>query len=155
MSRSHISRSHIVLPFAAAVACAAAAIVLVPRGLEAGRVLAAQDDPNAAAEHYLEQNFSAAVADREVAAALAAGDVDLAQSFVTLAQDRGVAVDPALADRLAQARSNSATASRWSSLTARVTRSCRSDRKRSLWRCLRLLVGLERGATRISGNGLG
>src|SRR5215470_19290820 len=105
-----MSRRRVVLPLMTAFA--AGAIVLVPRGYEAGRTLLAQDDPNLAAERYLEQNFSAPVASREIADALAAGDIELARSFITLAQDRGIAVDPALADKVAQAETKAAGSSR-------------------------------------------
>jgi len=107
-----MSRTPIILSFAAAALFAAAAAVLVPRGLEAGRVLTAQDDPNVLADHYLNNNLSSAVTEREIAAALAADDVDLARSFLTLAQDRGVAVDPVLADNIDKAETASASASR-------------------------------------------
>src|SRR5208283_1257717 len=48
-------------------------------------------------DHALDRAFDRAVADREIRAALAADDIDLAQSFVALAAGRSVQIDPALA----------------------------------------------------------
>jgi hypothetical protein len=58
----------------------------------------------------LDLSFDASVAGREMEAALAAGDADLAASFLALARDRNVAVDPGLAGRVeaAQAAAGSA-----------------------------------------------
>ncbi len=42
--------------------------------------------------------------DREIRSALASGDIDLAQSFVELAADRGVQLDPALVGRSTKRR---------------------------------------------------
>jgi hypothetical protein len=61
---------------------------------------ATADDPVAIADHALDRHFNREVAEREINAALATDDTDLAQSFVELAADRGVAIDPALADRV-------------------------------------------------------
>ena len=54
--------------------------------------------------------FDAAVANREIAAALAADDIDLAQSFVDLAAARHVTVDPALAAKTKTAAAEAASA---------------------------------------------
>ena len=88
--------SRIALPLGAAFACAIAALAVVPRGIEAETLLAAQDDPVRLADHALDRSFNADVARREIEAALKANDADLAQSFLDLARDRNVAVDPAL-----------------------------------------------------------
>jgi hypothetical protein len=87
----------IALPLGLAAACALAAPIVVPRGIAAGTLLAAQDDPVRLADHALDRAFDATVAAREIRAALAEGDADLAQSFLDLARDRQVPVDPALA----------------------------------------------------------
>jgi hypothetical protein len=92
-----MARLTIALGLALAAALAAGAAWTVPRGFEAGRTLAARDDPAQLADLALEQRFDAAVADREIRAALAAGDPELAQSFIELARERGVALDPELA----------------------------------------------------------
>jgi hypothetical protein len=76
--------------------------LLVPHGIVAARWLAAQDDPVALADLGVSHGFNAQVAGREIAAALAAGDTELAQSFIELARERGIQVDPALAGRVAE-----------------------------------------------------
>jgi hypothetical protein len=80
----------------------------LPRGLESGRLLAIKDDPVAIADHALRRSFDAAVARREIAAALRADDAELARSFIELAAARGVAVDPRLAEKVAAANSPAA-----------------------------------------------
>ena len=97
--------SRIALPLGAAFACAIAALTVVPRGIEAETLLMAQDDPVRLADHALDRSFNADVAHREIEAALKAKDADLAQSFLDLARDRNVTVDPALAARVEDANS--------------------------------------------------
>lgn len=80
-----------------ALVLAIAAVVLVRGGVAARKEFVAADDPVAISDQALDRTFDRGVADREIRAALAAGDLDLAQSFVALAADRGVAIDPALA----------------------------------------------------------
>jgi hypothetical protein len=104
--------SRIALPLGAAVALAIAALTVVPRGIEAETLLMAQDDPVQLTDHALARSFNADVARREIEAALQAGDADLAQSFLDLARDRNVAVDPALVARIEDANSTSAAAKR-------------------------------------------
>lgn len=70
--------------------------MVLPRGYAATRMLAAQDDPAELAERALDGRFDAAAAAREINTALDEGDPDLASSFVALARDRQVALDPAL-----------------------------------------------------------
>ena len=96
----------------AVVAFAIGALFLVPLGLEAESILATEDDPAAIADRALAKSFDAAVATREIEAALAANDADLAKSFVELAQERGVAIPPALSHQVTTAveRANSAAA---------------------------------------------
>src|SRR5262245_20211828 len=84
------------LSLLAATVLAIAAWFVVPHGIDAGRWLAAEDDPARIADLALEKSFNAAVAEREIAAALAAHDVDLAESFVALAEERGLVLDPKL-----------------------------------------------------------
>ena len=104
--------SRIALPLGAAFACAIAALTLVPRGIEAETLLMAQNDPVRLADHALERSFNADVARREIEAALNAKDADLALSFLDLARDRKVAVDPALVARVEDANSAQAAAAR-------------------------------------------
>jgi hypothetical protein len=107
------------LPFAAALACAAAAAAVAPRAFEAQALLSAQDDPAELAGRMLDRSFDAAVAAREIDSALRAGDDDLARSFLDLARERRVPVDPALADRIAAASSTAAGAGRTAQSFAR------------------------------------
>ena len=78
--------------------------------LDQAQRLAAADDPVKITDRALDEAFSRAVAEREIGAALTAGDVDLAQSFLDLAADRRVAVDPALDDRVKKAQADAASA---------------------------------------------
>jgi hypothetical protein len=75
-------------------------VYTVPRGLDAQYLLSIEDDPAEIAGRVLDEKFSADVTTREIEAALAAKDSDLAKSFVDLAADRHVALDPALTDKV-------------------------------------------------------
>lgn len=101
-------KTWIALSLACAIALAGAAAWSIPRGLEAGLFMAAADDPPALADLALAKSFDAPRAAREIEEALAADDAELAQSFVALAAERGVAVDPALAERVAAANAPAA-----------------------------------------------
>jgi hypothetical protein len=70
----------------------------------------ATDDPAVNADRALDDGLSRSVAEREIGAALAAGDLDLAQSFLDLSADRDVVVDPQLAERVKSAQTEAATA---------------------------------------------
>lgn len=89
-------RLNIALGLLLAMGLAIAGLWTLPRGIEAGRTLAAQDDPAKLTDLALEHRFDAAVAEREIRAALAGNDPELAQSFVELARDRRLAIDPEL-----------------------------------------------------------
>jgi hypothetical protein len=101
----------VALPVVGAALFAAAGAKVAPRAYDAGLLLAAQDDPARLADRYLDRNFTREVAEREIAAALAADDADLAQSFVRLAADRGIAVAPELIEKVNDA--NATAASGW------------------------------------------
>ena len=105
-------RRGIAMPLAAAILFAAAAILVAPRSYVAGWLLYAQDEPELLADRMVAKTFSAPVAEREIEAALAANDPDLADSFLELARERGLAIDPALAERVAASHSTSAVATR-------------------------------------------
>src|SRR5262249_50421079 len=81
-------------------ASAFAALAAAPPAFEAQFLLAAEDDPAALADHAVARSFDAAVAAREIEAALAADDPDLAMSFLALARERDLPIDPALAERV-------------------------------------------------------
>jgi hypothetical protein len=89
-------RWNIALVLVLAAALAIAGAWTLPRAIEAGRTLAARDDPAQLTDLALARGFDAAVAEREIRAALAGNDPELAQSFVELARERAVAVDPEL-----------------------------------------------------------
>jgi|SRR5215475_317988 len=100
------------LSLVAAGAVAVAAWLTVPRGVEAGRWLGAGDDPVALTDLALAKQLDAATAQREIAAALDAGDVELAESFLELVRERGIDIEPALSGRVAAASAAPATAAR-------------------------------------------
>jgi hypothetical protein len=89
-----------VLPLAAAALCATATWQVLPRAFESAALLYAQDKPDLLADHAVAKALSPSVAETEIGNALAAGDAELAASFVELARDRGITVDPALAARV-------------------------------------------------------
>ena len=89
---------------------AAAAVVAVPRGLDAQAWLAARDEPAELADRALDRGFDAVAARHQIETALAAGDPDLAGSFVELAQDRKLAIDPGLAQRVDDAKAEASSA---------------------------------------------
>ena len=84
----------------AAGICGIAAIALLPPAIESGWLLLVQDDPAALADRKLARSFNSEAAAREIEAALAADDAELARSFVELARDRDVSVSPELAARV-------------------------------------------------------
>jgi hypothetical protein len=102
----------IALPLGVTVALAIAAVAVAPRAFDAGSLMAAQDDPVALADRAVARSFDAAIAAREIETALAAGDADLAQSFLELAHDRNVAVEHNLAQQVELANGTTQTAVR-------------------------------------------
>jgi hypothetical protein len=104
--------ARIAVPLGLAIALAIIALAIGPRSLEAERVLAIQDDPAALADRALDGSFNSAVAAREINAALAANDADLARSFLELASERGLAVDAALSERVVAAEADAARGAR-------------------------------------------
>jgi hypothetical protein len=90
-------RLNIAVGLVLAAGLAIAGAWTLPSAIEAGRTLAAHDDPAQLTDLALARGFDAAVAEREIRAALAGNDPELAQSFVELARERAVSVDPELA----------------------------------------------------------
>ena len=81
----------------------AAGAALWPHAREAATILAAKDDPGVLSDIHINSALrtnQALVADH-IEAALAEGDSDLANSFVELARDKGIAVDDELLRRVA------------------------------------------------------
>jgi hypothetical protein len=86
---------------AAAILFAVTAFVLIRGGIAARTQFdATADDPVKITDQALDRTFNRDVAEREIRGALAADDIDLAQSFVALASDRAVPIDPSLANEV-------------------------------------------------------
>ncbi len=100
------------LKIAAYAAIIAAAFYVLPQGKHAAELHLAADDPARLADLQLGQSFNAEVARREIAEALDKDDVELAESFVALADARGIAVPDDLKARLAHAQSPAMQSSR-------------------------------------------
>jgi hypothetical protein len=112
VEENRVTVPRIALPLVLAVGSALAALAVAPHAFEAQLLLAAQDDPAALADHAIARSFDATVAAREIDAALAANDADLARSFLDLARERNVPIDPALAEKVELANAGAATAAR-------------------------------------------
>jgi len=84
----------------------------LPGALQAGRLVSADlaDDPTRLCDLQLDKIFNAEVAKREIEAALSERDAELAESFVELADDRAVTLDPSLIARVEAARQEEASA---------------------------------------------
>jgi hypothetical protein len=106
----NVRRRRIAPALAAAVFMAGLACYIIPRGLDANAQLTIEDDPAQLADRALNHEFDAERAQREIASALAAKDPELAQSFVELAADRHVMIDPALAGQVDAAVAEAGTA---------------------------------------------
>jgi hypothetical protein len=98
----------IILPLIAVALCATAAYAVLPRAHESYVLLNALDEPAALADIAVGKALSAPVARTEIENALNAGDPELAASFLELAHDRGIVVDPLLAARVDAANAPSA-----------------------------------------------
>jgi hypothetical protein len=103
----HMRRVRLGPALLVAALMAGAATYVVPRGLEAQSLLEIQDDPSQIAARALDETFNATVAQREIEDALANKDADLAKSFVDLADERHVALDPALVETVNAAAAES------------------------------------------------
>jgi hypothetical protein len=102
-------RKRILWPALAALLLTATAVALAPRAQDFVARLLIQDDPAAIARRAVDARLTPAVAESEIADALKADDVDLANSFMALAADRGMTVSPALADQVKAANSGAAS----------------------------------------------
>ena len=106
-----LTRLAITLSLGIAACLALAAGFSLPEGVGAARLIAAADDPVRLSELALDRHFNAAVATREIEQALAAGDVELARSFVDLAAERGVTIAPMLIQKIEGLERDAATPS--------------------------------------------
>ena len=105
-------KPRIARPLGLAVAFMLAGLLTVPAGFEAQTLISLQDDPPALAHHMLDLRLDAPAARREIEAALASDDAELAESFLELARDHNVPVDAALAQRVEDANALAATSAR-------------------------------------------
>ena len=101
--------ARVIVAVVLAVLWAAAGIVIAPRAFEAQSLLDRQDDPIGLADHAVARLLDARTAAREIDAALAADDAHLARSFLDLARETNVLVDPELAERVEGANASAAT----------------------------------------------
>jgi hypothetical protein len=102
----------IAVPLGLAVVLAITALAMAPRAFEAQWLLSSQDEPAALADHAIARSFTAATAEREINAALTSNDADLAKSFLDLARDHNLKVDPALSQKVELAVAEAASTSR-------------------------------------------
>jgi len=109
----------IAVPLGSAVALAAAMAYAVPRAADAVWQLALENDAAALADYRLDQAANSSTVNSQISDALAADDIDLADSFADLARDRGLAIDPVLAEKLAAANTTSAATLRGAQKFAR------------------------------------
>ena len=108
--QTSMRRQRVAPALIAAAVLAVLAVYVVPRGIEANSLLAIEDEPALIAKRALDEKFDAALAQREIDAALKAKDPDLAQSFVALSAARNVALDPALTEKVNVALAEAASA---------------------------------------------
>jgi hypothetical protein len=80
------------------------ATVVLPEAERALSLRLAADDPAHLAELRLQEAFSADAAAKEVETALAADDIEMAESFLALADARGIAISGELRNRVKAAR---------------------------------------------------
>ena len=100
-----MKRAKLSLAAAGMAASIAVSAALWPHARDAFAILAAQDDPSELADLRLNsalRNSPALVAEN-IEAALAAGDADLAGSFIELARDKNIAVSEELSKRVGDA----------------------------------------------------
>ena len=90
---------------AGVAACSFMLAQVAPHAREAGAILAAQDDPAVLSELKLDALLrqNERIVQDNIEAALAAGDADLADSFVALARDRDIALPDDLLSRVSDA----------------------------------------------------
>ena len=100
---------HPAMAVAGAAFFALAALAVIRGGVDARARIAAEDDPVKISDQALDRSFNTDVAEREIRTALAAGDADLAQSFLELAADRKVTVDSDVADQVKDASAKAAS----------------------------------------------
>jgi hypothetical protein len=100
-----MKRSRIGSTLVGMVVCAAASTLLWPHAREAAAILSAQDDPAELADVQLDSALrnNQGMVERQIEAALAANDADLADSFVDVAREKNIALDDGLLLRVTDA----------------------------------------------------
>jgi hypothetical protein len=106
-----LTRLAVTFSLGCAALLAVAGAFSLPGGVDATRAVLAGDDPVQLTELALDRQLNASVAAREIEEALAAGDLELARSFIELCADRTVAVAPALLAKVEQAERDAAAPS--------------------------------------------
>jgi hypothetical protein len=106
-----LARLAVTVSLGVAALLVGAAAVTMPSGIQATRAVLAADDPVQLAELALDRQFNSSVAAREIEDALAAGDLELARSFIELAAEREVAIAPALLAKVESAERDAAAPS--------------------------------------------
>jgi hypothetical protein len=106
-----LTRLAITLLLGIATCLALACAISVPEGVTAARLIAAAEDPVELSELRLDHGLDGAVANREIEQAIAGGDVELARSFLELAAERNISINPVLIQKIEQAERDAATAS--------------------------------------------
>src|SRR4051812_45008342 len=102
---------------AGALGCMALSVAVCaavwPHAREATAILAAQDDPAALSDIHINSALRSnqALVAENIETALAEGDSDLANSFVELARDKGIAVSDELSKRVSDAVTDAGSAS--------------------------------------------
>ena len=99
------------------VACAVACALLWPHAHEAGAILAARDDPAELADVGLNSVLrnNRDIVTQNIESALAAGDADLANSFVELARERNIPLSDDLSQRVSAAVTEEGSSSHFAS----------------------------------------
>ncbi|MDC7984614.1 hypothetical protein PQJ75_12820 [Rhodoplanes sp. TEM] len=110
--RTRRARSDLALPLLVAATVAGGLWLAAPKAIDSAGLLVDQNDPVRLADRAVDKALTPEVARREIEAALAAGDAELAASFVELAQSRAIALDPGLVATVTEANTAAAGAVR-------------------------------------------
>jgi hypothetical protein len=108
-----MQRARLGLALAGLTVCAAACALLWPHARDSAAVLAAQDDPAQLSDLEINsalRNNQSLVSD-QIERALAAGDADLAESFIDLAKEKNIPVSDELSGRVRDAVTEAGSAS--------------------------------------------
>lgn len=110
--RTRRARSDLALPLLIAATVAGGLWLAAPKAIDSAGLLVDQNDPVRLADRAVDKRLTPEVARREIEAALAAGDAELAASFLELAESRAIVVDPGLVAKITEASTATAGAVR-------------------------------------------